>query len=74
MSKKIRVGNLPPHVTVSDLKDRFSRYGLVSFVVFIKDEPGCATIEMADPDSATKAIARLNFSCFEGQVISVSAL
>ena len=72
MSTRLRVGNLPPHVTASDLKTRFSRYGAVSFAALLDDQAGSAAVEMTDPDGAAQAIQWLNFSSLEGQVITVS--
>ena len=71
MSTRLRVGNLPPHVTASDLKTRFSRYGAVSFAALLDDRPGTAAVDMTDSDGATQAIKWLNFSSLEGQVITV---
>ena len=79
MNKKLHVGNLSPHVTDTDLLDRFARFGAVACAAVMKDDlsgvsRGFGLVEMVDLAGAEKAIKWLNFASFEGQIIAVSML
>lgn len=73
---KLYVGNLSFGATEAALRDRFSQYGEVLSASIITDRDtgrsrGFGFVEMSDAD-ATKAIAGLDKTEFDGRNISVS--
>ncbi|QKJ32369.1 RNA-binding protein [Mucilaginibacter mali] len=74
---KIFVGSLPYKVEEADLQELFAAYGEVSSVKIITDREtgrskGFGFIEMADDESAQKAIDGLNGTEISGRTIAVS--
>jgi len=77
MNSKLHVRNLPNWVTNQDLSDKFARFGDVDFALVVRDDLsgescGFGLVEMADELSAQEAIKWLNFSSYQGQILSVS--
>ncbi len=74
---KIFVGSLPYKVEEADLQELFAAYGEVSSVKIIIDREtgrskGFGFVEMADDESAQKAIDGLNGTEIGGRTIAVS--
>ena len=77
MSNRLHIGNLPSSITDQDLADKFGKFGVVNFAAVVKDglsgeSRGFGFVEMADLPAAESAIKWLNFSSYEGQVMTVS--
>jgi RNA recognition motif-containing protein len=79
--KNLFVGNLPFRLSQADmeqgLRTLFEGFGTVDRVSVITDREtgkprGFAFVEMADDDSADKAVAALNGTEFEGRALNVS--
>jgi len=74
---KIFVGSLPYKVGEADLKELFEAYGEVESVKIVTDREtgrskGFGFVEIADDESAQKAIDGLNGSEMSGRTIAVS--
>lgn len=72
----IFVGNLTPNIVAEDLRKAFSEFGeIISAKVIIDSATGVSRcfgfVEMADFNSAQDAIDNLDFSYFQGSIISV---
>ena len=68
---------MPASVDAQELSEKFSRFGVVEFATVVKDdvsgESQCVgLVEMHDVAGALEAIKWLNFSSFEGQILSVN--
>ena len=77
MNKKLHVGNLPSGTTDQDLLEKFARFGGVEFAAIVKDDLsgescGFGLVEMNDSAGALEAIKWLNFSSYEGHIMSVA--
>lgn len=77
MNRKLHISNLPAGISGTDLSDKFGRFGEVDFAMIIKDDvsgesSGFGLVEMRDAASAFEAVRWLNFSSYEGQIMSVS--
>ena len=77
MSRKLYVGNLSFNSTQEGLERLFGNHGTVESVNVITDREtgrprGFGFVEMADPDSAQKAIRALDGTDFDGRSIKVS--
>ena len=77
MNKKLYVGNLLYEVVDEDLKELFSQLGEVVSAQVIRFQDsgrskGFGFVEMADDDSAKKAIDQLNGQDFKGRKLVVS--
>ena len=77
MSTKLHVGNISSATLEEDLFAKFSQFGLVESVEIASDPitgmcRGFAVVAMSSDQGATAAIARLNFSQYEGRTIGVS--
>jgi cold-inducible RNA-binding protein len=79
--KNLFVGNLPFSLSEADLVQNlralFEGFGVVDRVSIITDRDtgkprGFGFVEMADEDSAEKAVAALNGTDFEGRPLNVS--
>ena len=71
MGKKLRVGNLSSSATVADLSTLFGKFGLVESA---NVENGIASIQMSSNTDAATAKNRLNFTNYNGLIISVRLL
>ena len=76
MPSKLYVGNLAYAVTNDDLMDLFAQVGTVEKAVVVTDKfsgqsRGFGFVEMADQDSATKAIETLNETDLKGRRIKI---
>jgi RNA recognition motif-containing protein len=77
LSKKIYVGNLPFSSTEDELRALFEQHGTIESVAVITDRDtgrsrGFAFVEMADADSADKAIQALDGRDFGGRDLRVN--
>ena len=77
MNKKLYVGNLLYEVTDDELRDLFAQAGAVATASVIRfadsgRSKGFGFVEMADEDSAKKAIEQLNGQDFKGRKLVVS--
>jgi cold-inducible RNA-binding protein len=77
MSTKLYVGNLPYETTESDLQALFESAGAVSTVNLVRDRAtgqarGFAFVEMADVESARRAISELDKHQFGGRNLTVN--
>ena len=77
MTQKIYVGNLGYAVTNETLTDKFAEFGTVESAKVIIDRDtnrskGFAFVEMSSKNEASKAIANLNGTEFEGRQMNVS--
>jgi len=68
---KLFVGNLNYTVTRTELEDLFRQFGEVTNVRF-KSKTGHAFIDMASPEAAEKAMAKLNGTKYKGRVLSIT--
>lgn len=68
---KLYVGNLNYKTTEDKLKDLFSQYGDVTSVNILQGR-GFGFVEMATPEAAQDAKAKLNGSEFDGRRIIVN--
>lgn len=73
----IYVSNLSPYVVSEDLKNQFSKFGLVSSANVIMDKftnrsRGFAFVSMPNDAEAEKAIQEMDGTSFEGKAISAS--
>ena len=76
MPSKLYVGNLAYAVTNEDLTELFAQVGSVEKAVVVTDKfsgqsRGFGFVEMADQDSATKAIETLNETDLKGRRIKI---
>jgi RNA recognition motif-containing protein len=76
MPSKLYVGNLAYAVTNEDLMELFAQVGTVEKAVVVTDKfsgqsRGFGFVEMADQDSATKAIETLNETDLKGRRIKI---
>lgn len=76
MPSKLYVGNLPFSVTGDDLSEYFSQVGTVEKAVVVTDKfsgqsRGFGFVEMADEESAEKAVQSLNGTDFKGRTIKI---
>jgi RNA recognition motif-containing protein len=76
MPSKLYVGNLPFSVTGEDLNEYFSQIGTVEKAVVVTDKfsgqsRGFGFVEMADQESAEKAVQTLNGTDFKGRTIKI---
>jgi RNA recognition motif-containing protein len=77
MSTKLYVGNLPYEATESDLQTLFESSGQVASVNIVRDRAtgqarGFAFVEMADAESARRAISELDKQQFGGRNLTVN--
>jgi RNA recognition motif-containing protein len=77
MSTKLYVGNLPYEATESDLQTLFEGSGQVASVNIVRDRAtgqarGFAFVEMADVESARKAISELDKHQYGGRSLTVN--
>ena len=77
MSTKLYVGNLPYQTTESDLQALFESAGAVSTVSIVRDRAtgqarGFGFVEMADDDSARRAISELDRREYGGRNLTVN--
>ena len=77
MSTKLYVGNLPYETTESDLHALFEGAGQVSGVNIVRDRStgqarGFAFVEMADAESAQRAITELDKYQYGGRSLTVN--
>lgn len=77
MSTKLYVGNLPYEATESDLQTLFEGAGQVASVNIVRDRAtgqarGFAFVEMADVESARKAISELDKHQYGGRSLTVN--
>ena len=77
MSTKLYVGNLPYEATESDLQTLFESAGQVSTVSVIRDRAtgqarGFAFVEMADAESAQRAVRELDKHQYGGRSLTVN--
>jgi len=77
MSSKLYVGNLPYEATESDLQTLFEAAGPVSTVNIVRDRAtgrarGFAFVEMADDESAQRAISQFDRHQFGGRNLTVN--
>ena len=75
MKKKLYVGNLSFETTETELKELFTRSGLVETVRIITDcdtgrSKGCGFVEMQE--GGDKAIAEMNGKDFNGRALTVN--
>jgi RNA recognition motif-containing protein len=73
----IYVGNISYQTTEDDLRTAFESFGAIDRVSVVTDRDtgqprGFAFVEMAEQDSAEKAIAQLNGSDLQGRSITVN--
>ena len=76
MPSKLYVGNLPFSVTGDALNEYFSQVGTVEKAVVVTDKfsgqsRGFGFVEMADQESAEKAVQTLNGTDFKGRTIKI---
>jgi RNA recognition motif-containing protein len=77
MGRKLYVGNLPYSATEDSLKEAFSRFGTVESVTIITDRDtgqskGFGFLELATPQEAASAIAKMNGSEMDNRTLKVS--
>jgi len=77
MSTKLYVGNLPYQTSESDLQALFESAGNVSSINLVRDRAtgqarGFAFVEMADAESAQRAIAELDRHEYGGRALTVN--
>ena len=77
MSTKLYVGNLPYQTTESDLQTLFEATGPVATINIVRDRStgqprGFAFVEMADVESARRAIAELDQHEYGGRNLTVN--
>ena len=77
MGKKLYVGNLPYSATEDSLKEAFLEFGTVESVTIITDRDtgqskGFGFLELATPQEAATAIARMNGREMDGRTLKVS--
>jgi len=77
MSTKLYVGNLPYQTTESDLQELFAASGSVSSINVVRDRAtgqarGFAFVEMADTESAQRAIKELDRHQYGGRNLTVN--
>ncbi|MDH7511950.1 MAG: RNA-binding protein [Clostridiales bacterium] len=70
-ASKLYVGNLNYRTTEEKLKDLFSQFGEVNSVNILQGR-GFGFVEMATPESAQDAKAKLNGTEFDGRKIIVN--
>lgn len=73
----IYVGNISYQTTEDDLRSAFESFGAIERISVVTDRDtgqprGFAFVEMAEQDSAEKAIAQLNGSDLQGRAITVN--
>ncbi len=71
MSQKLYVGNLNYKSTEDGLKQLFSQYGEVTSVNILQGR-GFGFVEMATPESAAEAKAKLNGTDFDGRKLVIN--
>ncbi len=77
MSTRLLIGNLPSSVTESDLRQLFTRFGLVTHVSVVADRntggpSGSASVVMDDDSAGEQAIRHINGQTLEDREISVA--
>ena len=77
MSTKLYVGNLPYETTESDLQALFEASGQISAINIVRDRAtgqarGFAFVEMADAESARRAITELDKHQYGGRSLTVN--
>jgi len=77
MGNNLHIGNLPKTVTVADLMELFGKIGPVDNASIMMNADtglsrGVGLVRMLNAADATTAIHRLNFTQYEGQIMSVS--
>jgi RNA recognition motif-containing protein len=77
MGTNLHIGNLSASVTEAELLDLFKKIGPVETATIMTNpetgfSQGIAFVRMTNESDAVNAISRLNFSQYDGQVISVS--
>ena len=77
MSTKLYVGNLPYETTESDLQALFESTGPVATINIVRDRStgqprGFAFVEMADVESARRAITELDRQQYGGRNLTVN--
>ncbi len=77
MGTNLHIGNLSASVTEAELLELFRKIGPVETATIMTNpetgvSKGIAFVRMANETDATTAISRLNFSQYDGQVMSVS--
>ena len=77
MSTKLYVGNLPYQTTESDLQALFEASGQVATINVVRDRAtgqarGFAFVEMADAESAQRAISELDKYQYGGRNLTVN--
>lgn len=77
MAKSIYVGNLPWSTTAEDLRALFEQYGPVENARIVTDREtgrsrGFGFVDMADEESAERAIAELNNFEYGGRPLTVN--
>lgn len=73
----IYVSNLSPHVVSEDLKNQFSKYGVVASANVIIDKftnrsKGFGFVTMPNDDEAEKAIQEMNGASIDGKAVTVN--
>jgi RNA recognition motif-containing protein len=71
MSQKLYVGNLNYKTTEDNLKQLFSQFGEVTSVNILQGR-GFGFVEMAAPESAADAKAKLNGTEFDGRKLVIN--
>ncbi len=71
MSQKLYVGNLNYKTTEDNLKQLFSQYGEVTSVNILQGR-GFGFVEMATPEAAADAKAKLNGTEFDGRKLVIN--
>lgn len=74
---KLYVGNLPFQTTENDLQDLFEQHGKVNEVALMMDRMtgrsrGFAFVTMADAESGSTAMSKLNGKDMEGRKLTVN--
>lgn len=77
MGHNLHIGNLSASVTEADLEDLFGKIGPVETAKIIMSSEtgrsrGIGFVRMTNETDATTAISRLNFTQYDGRVMSVS--
>lgn len=77
MGQKLYVGNLPYSATENQIEQLFRQHGDVESVSLPTDRDtgrprGFGFVEMATPEGASKAIAALNGTDFNGRALNVN--
>lgn len=75
--KNIYIGNLPPSLSESNIRDLFKEHGAVISVKLIKDQfterpRGFGFVEMTNDNEAAAAIAALNGTEIDGRALKVT--